>query len=74
MENQTEQVVAGRLLYSREHLPRLGINLSNSTMLRLEAVGQFPKRVRIGAHSVAWLASEIHEHIEKLAAAREGGL
>jgi predicted DNA-binding transcriptional regulator AlpA len=70
MENQCEQVVGGRLLYSREHLPRLGINLSNSTMLRLEAAGQFPRRVRIGAHSVAWLASEIHEHIAKLAAER----
>lgn len=73
MENQLEQAVACRLLYNREHLPRLGINLSNSTMLRLEASGQFPKRVRIGAHSVAWLASEIHEHIVKLAAEREQG-
>jgi len=42
-------------------------------MLRLEAAGQFPRRVRIGAHSVAWLASEIHEHIAKLAAEREQG-
>jgi predicted DNA-binding transcriptional regulator AlpA len=70
MKNQSEKAVDGRLLYNREHLPRLGINLSNSTMLRLEAAGQFPKRVRIGAHSVAWLASEIHEHIAKLAAER----
>lgn len=59
-----------KILLTRGDLPRLGINLSNSTMLRLEAAGQFPKRVRIGAHSVAWLASEIFAHIEKLAAAR----
>nr|WP_288937883.1 AlpA family phage regulatory protein [uncultured Sphingomonas sp.] len=39
-------------------------------MLRLEAAGRFPRRVRIGAHSVAWLASEIHDHIAKLAAER----
>lgn len=71
MKSQFEKAVDGRLLYSREHLPRLGINLSNSTMLRLESAGQFPKRVRIGAHSVAWLASEIHAHIAKLAAERE---
>lgn len=70
MENQSEKAVGGRLLYSREQLPRLGLNLSPSTLLRLEAAGQFPKRVRIGAHSVAWLASEIHEHIAKLAAER----
>lgn len=59
-----------KILLTRGDLPRLGLNLSNSTMLRMEAVGQFPKRVRIGAHSVAWLASEIHAHIEALAAAR----
>ena len=70
MEDQSEKAVGGRLLYSREHLPRIGLNLSPSTLLRLEAAGQFPKRVRIGAHSVAWLASEIHDHIVKLAAER----
>ena len=70
MNINTEQMAICRLLYSREHLPRLGLNLSNSSMLRMEAAGQFPKRVRIGAHSVAWLASEIHEHIAKLAAER----
>lgn len=71
MENQLEKAANGRLLYTREHLPRLGLNLSPSTLLRLEAAGQFPKRVRVGAHSVAWLASEIHEHIAKLAAERD---
>lgn len=61
---------SNKILLTRQDLPRLGINLSNSTMLRLEAVGNFPKRVRIGAHSVAWIAAEIHEHIAKLAAER----
>lgn len=59
-----------KILLTREDLPRLGLNLSPSTLLRLEAAGQFPKRVRIGAHSVAWLASEIDAHIAKLAAER----
>ena len=60
-----------KLLLVREDLPRLGINLSPSTLLRLEADGKFPKRVRIGERSVPWLASEIHAHIEALAAKRE---
>ncbi len=64
---------SNKLLLTREDLPRLGLNLSPSTLLRLEAAGKFPKRIRIGAHSVAWLASEIHEHITKLAAKREAG-
>tara|TARA_R110000772_G_scaffold27017_1_gene69111 strand:+ start:1669 stop:1893 length:225 start_codon:yes stop_codon:yes gene_type:complete len=61
-----------KLLLTRDDLSRLGFNLSNSTLLRLEAAGNFPKRVRIGDHSVAWMASEIQQHIEALAAARVG--
>lgn len=61
-----------KILLAREDLPRLGITISNSTMLRLEAQGRFPKRVRLGAHSVAWLASEIRAHIDALASARGG--
>ena len=59
-----------RLLLTRGDLPRMGIRISNSTLLRLEAAGKFPKRVRIGAHSVAWLASEIEAHVTALAAER----
>lgn len=60
-----------KILLVRGDLSRLGIKLSNTTMLRLEAAGRFPKRIRIGAHSVAWLAPEIHTHIEALAVQRE---
>ena len=66
----TAQVQA-RLLLTRSDLPRLGFRISNSTLLRLEAAGKFPKRVRIGAHSVAWLASEVEAHVVALAAERE---
>jgi prophage regulatory protein len=62
---------SNKILLTRGDLPRLGLNLSPSTLLRLEAAGKFPKRVRIGDHSVAWLASEIHAHIDALASARE---
>lgn len=61
---------SNKIVLVRKDLVRLGINLSNSTMLRLEAANQFPKRIRIGAHSVAWLAAEIQAHIEALAADR----
>lgn len=56
-----------QLLYDRSDLRRRGIKISNSTLLRLEAAGRFPKRVRIGEHSVAWLAAEIDLHIANLA-------
>lgn len=64
-------ILSNKILLTRGDLPRLGINISNSTMLRLEAAGRFPKRIRIGAHTVAWVATEIHAHIEALAAERE---
>lgn len=60
-----------RVLLTRDDLPRLGITVSNSTLLRLEAAGEFPTRIRIAKHSVAWLAHEIFAHVEKLAQARE---
>lgn len=60
-----------KVLLVRKDLVRLGINISNSTMLRWEAAGKFPKRVRVGDQSVAWLASEIHQHVATLAANRE---
>lgn len=59
-----------KILLVRGDLPRLGINLSNTTMLRLEAAGRFPKRVRLSDHSVAWLAEEIFAYVEALASAR----
>lgn len=60
-----------KLLLVRKDLVRLGINVSNSTMLRWEAAGRFPKRIRVGDQSVAWLASEIHQHVAGLAASRD---
>jgi prophage regulatory protein len=32
-------------------------------ILRLEKRGQFPRRVRVGANRVAWLASEVEAWI-----------
>jgi prophage regulatory protein len=51
-------------------LRRRGIRVSKSTIARLEAKGRFPKRVRIGDHSVAWLKTEIDAYIEALSLAR----
>lgn len=67
----TTQVTNTKILLTRGDLPRLGIHLSNTTMLRLEAAGHFPKRVRLGQRSVAWLADEVMAHVEALASARE---
>ena len=41
----------------------LKTSLSKSSIYRLESLGQFPKRVRIGENSTGWLSSEIDEFI-----------
>ena len=58
-------------LFDRGDLQRRGIKLANSTLLRLEAAGAFPKRVRIGGQKVAWIAQEVEEYVHALADARE---
>ena len=51
--------VRRRVPYTRQHLSRL------------EKLGRFPRRVHVGPNRVAWLESEIDEHIASLAADRE---
>jgi prophage regulatory protein len=49
------------------------IPYSQNHLRRLEAQGNFPKRIRIGANRVAWLREEIDRWIEARVAARNGG-
>jgi prophage regulatory protein len=60
------------LLSSKEIL-RL-IPYSQNHLRRLEAKGQFPKRIRIGANRVAWVESEIDSWIEDRVNARTEGV
>lgn len=51
------------LLRINEVLNRTG--LSRSEVYRRMALGQFPRRVKLGARSVGWVQSEIQEFIEQ---------
>lgn len=62
-EQSTDRGIRRRF-YTREHLHRLGVTQSNSTLLRLEESGRWPKRVRISGHSVAWLKDEVDAHLD----------
>ena len=50
------------------------IPYSQNHLRRLEAQGQFPKRIRIGANRVAWLRDEVETWIEDRINARAGGV
>lgn len=57
-------------LATRADLKRMGITLSNTTLLRLEARGRFPRRVRLGGTTVAWLMSELNDWLSERAEER----
>ena len=59
-----------KILYGRGDLSRLGVYLSNTTLLRLEASGKFPRRIYMSPHAVAWVADEVDQHLSSLASQR----
>lgn len=59
-----------RTLASRADLKRLGINVSNTTLLRWEARGRFPRRIRMGGTKCAWLMSELRDWLSERAEER----
>ncbi|GIT86988.1 AlpA family transcriptional regulator [Roseobacter sp. OBYS 0001] len=59
-----------KALATRADLKRLGIIVSNSTLLRWEARGRFPRRVRLAGTSVAWLLNELEQWLSERAEER----
>lgn len=56
--SETEQI-----LLSRAEVKALGIPGSNTTWLRNEARGRFPRRIRLGGTRVCWDRAEILQWI-----------
>jgi predicted DNA-binding transcriptional regulator AlpA len=56
-------------LLSLTDLEKIGITYSPLYLHKLEAAGQFPKRVRIGK-SPMWPANDVREYVERKIAAR----
>jgi prophage regulatory protein len=60
-----------RLVTKKELRSLFGVPYSFAHIARLEAAGQFPKRVRLGACRVAWLAEEVQNWIDERVANRD---
>jgi prophage regulatory protein len=60
------------LVLTREDLKRMGIKVSNTSLLRWEALGRFPRRIRMAGTSVAWLATEVSAWLDEKASERAG--
>jgi prophage regulatory protein len=61
-----------RIVSKKELKSVCGVPYSHQHIARLEAVGKFPKRIRLGQGRVAWLQSEVESWIEERIAARDG--
>lgn len=57
-------------LLSRADVKQMGIDVSNSTLLRWESRKRFPRRLRLGGTKVAWLRSEVLQWVQDRAAER----
>ena len=60
-----------KLVSKKELKSVFGVPYSFAHIARLEAAGQFPKRVRLGACRVAWVADEVQAWIDKRVATRD---
>jgi prophage regulatory protein len=60
-----------KLVSKKELKSVYGVPYSFAHVARLEAAGHFPKRVRLGACRVAWLAEEVQNWIDERVAARD---
>lgn len=64
------QAVPAQLLRLPAVIQRTG--LSRSSIYRHEAAGAFPRRVKLGEHASAWLASDIDRWITDRVVASRG--
>lgn len=62
--------LANRFVSKKELKSLYGIPYCFAHIARLEAAGQFPKRSRLGACRVAWVAEEVEDWIEERVANR----
>jgi prophage regulatory protein len=59
-----------KLVTKKELRSVFGVPYSFAHIARLEAAGQFPTRVRLGACRVAWLSDEVQNWIDERVAKR----
>jgi prophage regulatory protein len=60
-----------KLVSKKELKTVYGVPYSFAHIARLEAAGLFPKRVRLGACRVAWVAEEVQNWIDERVANRD---
>jgi len=72
MKHGMQQTPPTLILLSRHDLKLIGIRFSAPHLLRLEAAGKFPRRLRLSPLRVAWIKDEVLGWIDQRAAGRNG--
>ncbi len=54
--NMTE---AQKIILTRGDLKKMGIQVSNTSLLRWEQLGRFPRRIRMAGTSIGWMSDEV---------------
>ena len=60
-----------RLVTSNQLRPEKGIVYSRDHLRRKCAAGEFPKPIALSDRRIAWVESEIEEHLKQLASQRD---
>ena len=72
LRRRANRRTGNKLILSRDDIRDMGIWQSNATLLRKEAAGRFPRRMRLSATCVAWDRAEIMDWLEARKAERAG--
>ncbi|PLX37584.1 MAG: hypothetical protein C0606_04645 [Hyphomicrobiales bacterium] len=64
------RLIEQQIVLNRQDLTKLGIRVNNSSLLRWEAAGRFPRRIRMAGTSVAWIKAEVDAWLEARAEER----
>ncbi|WP_321447323.1 AlpA family phage regulatory protein [uncultured Cohaesibacter sp.] len=65
-QSEQQQMILGR-----DDLRKIGIKVSNSSLLRWEQNGRFPRRMRLAGTRVAWLKDEVDQWLQARAEERK---
>jgi prophage regulatory protein len=68
------QIGPQRIFLTRRDLKAMGVGVSNTTLLRWEELGRFPRRVRFSNTTVAWPRELVMDWCEERIAERDNKL
>jgi prophage regulatory protein len=70
-DQKSQAGVADMRILDHRALKDRGVSFTSVHLLRLEKLGRFPKRVRVGENRVGWIEAEIDQYLRERIAVRD---